>query len=217
MCFKTSAERRSIKLEKQKLREQIWREMEERGIARFPLPCRGRIPNFRGAEAAASKLLSIPEFKSAKIVLVAPDSPQKPVRKLVLREGKTLVMPTPRLKSGFLVIKPGTAKINEAITIRGAFKHGVLTGKLPRVDFVVQGCVAVDREGRRLGKGGGYGDREIEMARKENPNVKVAVTCHSIQVVSRVPFEKGDQRVDYICTEKEIIVVEASEELEKQL
>jgi hypothetical protein len=35
-----------IKVEKQKLREEIWKLLEEKKVARFPLPCFRRIPNF---------------------------------------------------------------------------------------------------------------------------------------------------------------------------
>jgi hypothetical protein len=39
-----------IKAEKQRLREQVWKNLMEESIARFPLPVYGRIPNFEGAE-----------------------------------------------------------------------------------------------------------------------------------------------------------------------
>jgi 5-formyltetrahydrofolate cyclo-ligase len=51
----------SIEKEKQKLREKIWRILEEKKIARFPLPCFGRIPNFEGAEKSAKLLTTLPE------------------------------------------------------------------------------------------------------------------------------------------------------------
>ena len=54
--------------------------MEKKGIARFPKPVFHRIPNFIGAEKTAQKLRELPEYKVAKIVFCAPDSPQRPVR-----------------------------------------------------------------------------------------------------------------------------------------
>jgi 5-formyltetrahydrofolate cyclo-ligase len=42
---------------KRELRERVWRLLEERGVARFPRPVYGRIPNFVGAETAARRIL----------------------------------------------------------------------------------------------------------------------------------------------------------------
>ncbi|MEM2576997.1 MAG: 5-formyltetrahydrofolate cyclo-ligase, partial [Candidatus Bathyarchaeia archaeon] len=200
-----------IKLKKNKLRIEIWSKMEKTGLAIFPNPCFGRIPNFIDADKAAAKLKMIPEYNEAKVVLVNPDAAQAPVREMVLRDGKTLVMPTPKLKKGFLIIKPEKVKGKEhfASTIKGAFKLGEFTDKIPCVDFIVEGCVAVDRKGHRLGKGGGYGDKEIKIAKQSsNKPIKIATTCHSIQVVDEVPVDIHDEKVDYIATENELIQVE---------
>jgi 5-formyltetrahydrofolate cyclo-ligase len=59
--------------------------LEEKKIARFPLLCLGRIPNFEGAEKSAKLLATLPEWKKAKIVFSNPDSAQKPVRELALK------------------------------------------------------------------------------------------------------------------------------------
>jgi 5-formyltetrahydrofolate cyclo-ligase len=84
-----------IKEEKQKLREKIWKLMEEKNVARFPLPCFGRIPNFEGSEKAAEKLKELEEWKNAKIIVANPDAAQQKVRELALKEGKTLIMDSP--------------------------------------------------------------------------------------------------------------------------
>ncbi|MBS7655763.1 5-formyltetrahydrofolate cyclo-ligase [Candidatus Bathyarchaeota archaeon] len=201
----------NLAFKKKKLREEIWIKMEKAGLTIFPKPCFGRIPNFLNVDKAAAKLKMLPEYKEAKVVLVNPDAAQAPVREMVLRNGKTLVMPTPKLKKGFLIINPDQTKGKErfASTIKGAFKLGKITEKIPKIDFIVEGCVAVDRKGNRLGKGGGYGDKEIKLAKQlSNHSIKVAVTCHSIQVVAEVPVNEYDEKVDYIATEKELIKVE---------
>src|SRR5207244_11096018 len=50
------------------------------GVARFPFPPHGRIPNFAGAKMAAARLLDIEPWKSATAIKVNPDSPQRPLR-----------------------------------------------------------------------------------------------------------------------------------------
>src|SRR6516162_5957927 len=57
------------------------------GVARFPFPPHGRIPNFAGAEVAAERFLDIEPWKSATAIKVNLDSPQRPLRAEALRRG----------------------------------------------------------------------------------------------------------------------------------
>ena len=66
----------------------------------------------------------------------------------------------------------------------------------------------VDLKGNRLGKGGGYGDREIKKARQLNKEITVITTVHDMQVVKKVPTEKHDEKVDIIVTPTKIIYVQ---------
>ena len=86
--------------DKSALRQMVWQRLMRSGVARFPLPVYGRIPNFVGAEQAARRLSGLKEYQEAQVVFCNPDSPQRPVREMVLRDGKTLVMATPRLRRG---------------------------------------------------------------------------------------------------------------------
>jgi len=197
----------SIQNEKQKLREKIWKILEEKKIAKFPLPCFGKIPNFEGAEKAAKILTTLPEWKRAKIVFSNPDSAQRPVRELVLKEGKILIMATPRLKKGYLKIDPKNVKgkEKEASTIKGAFRYGKILKELIKPDLIITGCVAVDKEGWRLGKGGGYGDKEIKTFLEKFGKIPVITTVHDLQIIKKVPHNEFDTKVDYIITPNKII------------
>ncbi|KYK30255.1 MAG: hypothetical protein AYK19_04755 [Theionarchaea archaeon DG-70-1] len=193
---------------KQTIRERIWKDMKKKKIERFPYAW-GRVPNFKGAERAASTLSKLEEFKNAKTVFVAPDSPQKPVRELVLKHGKVLVMPTPKLKSGFIVVEPVKGMEKKVSSIKGAFKFGRIVSikEVPEVDLVVQGAVAVDRIGGRLGKGGGYGDKEIAELKKHRKGgtAQIAVTVHNMQVTEKLPQDLWDLTVDIIATPTTVI------------
>lgn len=199
----------NVVLEKQRLREKIWSEMERSGIAVFPLPCRGRIPNFAGAEVAAEKLRKLKEWKTAKVVFVNPDSPQRKVRENALKDGKILVMASPRLKKGFILIEPDKVRSREssASTIKGAFKYGIEAEDFPKPDLIVQGSVAVDNRGHRLGKGHGYGDTEIKTLKKMFGTVPIVTTVHDVQVVETVPFEEKDEKVSIVATPTRVIRV----------
>jgi 5-formyltetrahydrofolate cyclo-ligase len=197
-----------IQEEKQKLREKIWRILEEKKIARFPLPCHGRIPNFEDSEKAAELVTTLPEWKRAKIVFSNPDAAQQPVRELALKEGKILIMATPKLKKGYLKIDPKDVKGKEkkASTIKGAFKYGKPLKGLPKPDLIITGCVAVSKNNfYRLGKGSAYGDREIKFLYKKFGPSPVVTTVHEIQVVDEIPYEKHDTQVDIIVTPLRII------------
>jgi 5-formyltetrahydrofolate cyclo-ligase len=129
----------------------------------------------------------------------------------VLVDGKTLIMATPRLKEGFLKVDPETVRGREgyASTIKGAFKFGkaVSLRSLSEIDLVITGCVAVDLRGFRLGKGGGYGDKEISLLRRLSPRAPIATTVHELQLVEQVPVEVWDRQVDIIATPKRVIIL----------
>jgi 5-formyltetrahydrofolate cyclo-ligase len=197
---------------KEDIRMRVWRLMEGQNVSRFPRPIYHRIPNFVGAEEASQKLRSLPEYKSAKTVFCNPDSPQQPLREMVLRDGKTLVMATPKLRQGFLLVNPSSLsppQVSEASTIRGAFKFGrSVDPDEVEIDLFVAGSVAVSRNGGRVGKGTGYSDQEYAMLKKAGsltPATPVVTTVHDIQVVENIPSQEWDVPVDVIVTPTEVI------------
>ncbi|MCK4426858.1 MAG: 5-formyltetrahydrofolate cyclo-ligase [candidate division Zixibacteria bacterium] len=111
---------------KKQLRDKIWNLLEQEKVAVFPLPVFGRIPNFVGSDKAANLVRTLPEWKKAKVVFANPDSAQKKIREFALKEGKILIMASPRLKHGFLQIDPQNTKGKEEVasSIKGAFKYG---------------------------------------------------------------------------------------------
>jgi 5-formyltetrahydrofolate cyclo-ligase len=192
----------------------VWRLMEEGGIATFPKPVFHRIPNFVGAEKAAQNLRKLSEYKAAKAIFCNPDSPQRPVRGAALRDGKIVVMATPRLRKGFLLLNPNTIpqdSISRASTIRGAFKHGrFIAPSEVKVELFVAGSVAVSPEGGRLGKGTGYSDQEYAILKNSGgltPKTPVVTTVHGVQIVEKIPREEWDVSLDVIVTPTRVIRV----------
>ena len=201
----------NVKTAKKLLREKIWNKLETEGVARFPLPCYGRIPNFAGSDKAAEKVRFLREWKEARVVFVNPDYAQQKVREYALLDGKVLVMASPKLKRGYIVVNPKDVKELEkfASTIRGAFKYGrtVSSQEIPKPDLIVEGSVAVDMQGYRLGKGGGYGDVEIKTLKRMFGFIPIITTVHDMQVVEAVPFEENDEKVTTIVTPTRVINV----------
>jgi 5-formyltetrahydrofolate cyclo-ligase len=197
------------------LREEVWSALQRAGAARFP-GARGRIPNFVGAEAAAERLRGTDGWQRAATLKANPDAPQWPVRQRALEDGKTVFMAVPRLAGGdpFFLLDPGrlTTTPRKASSIKGASAHGikVAVDDLEPVDLVVAGSVAVDEDGARLGKGGGYSDLEFAIATQLGligPQTLVATTVHEAQIVGvgRIPVTAHDVRVDMIVTPERVI------------
>lgn len=198
---------------KQSIRERIWRLLEERGVADFPRPVYGRIPNFKNSEEACRQLASTVEFRRARVVKINPDAPQRYCRHAALSGGKLLIVPTPRIREGFYLLDPSTiGAYREASTISGMFKWGrpVKPWEIPPVDLVVVGSVAVNpHTGRRVGKSHGYSEIEwgiLYTFGKVSENTPVATTVHPLQLVEEeIPLEPFDLVVDIVATSREVI------------
>jgi len=191
--------------DKNQIRNYIWDLMTQKKIAIFPLPPYGRIPNFTKAKESARNLRKHPLYHKANCIFSGPDSTLKPLRDLVLQDGKILAYATPHM-GAFKMIKPQAVKIDT--TIKGLVNSGQELKE--KVDLAVIGSVAVDLKGNRLGKGSGYGDQEIEYLRKNNllpEEFSLGTLVHSIQIVPDLsPFiQPYDIPVHFILTEKGII------------
>ncbi|MTH53593.1 5-formyltetrahydrofolate cyclo-ligase [Bacillus mangrovi] len=197
---------------KREIREKVWDVLTEEKAGRFPFPLKGRIPNFKGAEKAAAFVTGMEEYKKAKTVKVNPDAPQLPLRAQVLKDGKTLLVPTPRLKAGFIMVKPEWVPAGEerrAASLSHINKYGKVLAltEMPTIDLIIVGSVAMTEDGRRLGKGEGYADREYAIIRElGNPAVPVITTVNSLQLVEDdIPVEEFDLTADWIATEKGLL------------
>lgn len=196
--------------EKEAIRKKIWDLLEKEGVARFPLPPHGRIPNFQGAERAAKVLKDIELWQQAEVIKSNPDSPQRPVREYALVEGKTVYMAVPRLRDELCFIELHKNRIlgnpSKGATIKGAFKYGKKIGPahMKKVDLVIAGSVAVDVKGGRVGKGGGYSDLEFALAREfgiVKEEIPVVSTVHSLQVIEdEIPMTNHDVPMDFTIT-----------------
>jgi 5-formyltetrahydrofolate cyclo-ligase len=200
---------------KAQLRERVWSELDQPGIARFPKPA-NRIPNFVGAEAAARRLAEIDEWTAATAVKSNPDSPQWPVRQRALEDGKVVYMAVPRLAEVdplFLLDPEHLADdARKASSIKGAGRSARTVGvdQLEPVDLVVTGCVGVDVSGARLGKGGGFSDLELALAAEAglvDARTVVVTTVHERQVLDAglVPTTEHDIHVDVIVTPERVL------------
>jgi 5-formyltetrahydrofolate cyclo-ligase len=206
---------RTLLAAKAALREQVWSDLDQPGIARFPKPA-NRIPNFVGAEAAARRLAATDEWAAATTLKSNPDSPQWPVRQRALQDGKVVYMAVPRLaeEDPFFLLDPAQLVDDPrtASSIKGAGRSArtVDIGALEPVDLVVTGCVGVDESGARLGKGGGFSDLELAVAAEAGlvaAGTVVVTTVHERQVLPTglVPTSAHDLHVDVVVTPERVL------------
>lgn len=91
---------------------------------------------------------------------------------------------------------------------RGGFSIFVPTPPTPVVqpDLLFVPLLAVDRKGWRIGYGAGYYDSALRRIRKHSvpPPIVIGV-CFDGQLVNTVPHHDGDERLDWILTETQII------------
>jgi 5-formyltetrahydrofolate cyclo-ligase len=199
---------------KDDIRRDVWDSLKENRVARFP-GVEGRIPNFIGAEACATLLNGAPYWRTAKVLKINPDSPQRAIRQRALTEGKLVYMAVPRLRSDkpFIELDPEklTCSPYVASSIKGAAQHGrpVTVKEMKTIDLVVCGSVAVNRRGARVGKGGGYSDLEFALLVEDSKigrQTGIVTSVHALQIVDEeIPMTEHDIPLNAIATPTELI------------
>ena len=197
---------------KDALRQQIWSTLKKhKATRRDPV---GHIPNFVGADLAATHLAETGFWQQAQVIKCNPDSPHTAVRLKALADGKTLYMAVPRLSRKKCFVELTAAALNqkgvplkEAASMRGAMTHGHLVAfaEMQTIELVVVGCVAVASNGGRTGKGAGFADLELAMLREYEliaEDTPIVTTVHDLQVVDAalLPMQSHDWGLDLIVT-----------------
>ncbi|NXD13752.1 MTHSD protein, partial [Nothocercus nigrocapillus] len=166
----------------------------------------------QGSRQACCSVRALDVFHKANEIKVDPDKPLEGVRLAALQARKTLLVPTPRLRTGLfnkIVPPPGATKemLRICATSQGVKDFSVpigLDGKA-RVDLVVVGSVAVSEKGWRIGKGEGYADMEYAMmvsmgaVQEDTPVITIVHDCQVIDIAEEL-LDDHDLTVDYILT-----------------
>ncbi|MEM9716821.1 MAG: 5-formyltetrahydrofolate cyclo-ligase [Pseudomonadota bacterium] len=93
----------------------------------------------------------------------------------------------------------------EAEMVEGAFKARIPNNpEFVTPDVVIAPLVAFDRNGGRLGYGGGFYDRSLELLRSAKPTPALGF-AYSAQELDGLPLEPTDQPLSMMVTEREIL------------
>jgi len=155
------------------------------------------------------RIAGLPSFAEARTVLLtAPFRSEwnaEPLIDLALAQGKTVALPR--------VIEP--ARMLELCRVADAARDIVVGWRgipepasdcglvdLTDVDWVLVPGVAFDRDGARLGYGGGYYDRLLPLLPARAPRVAGAFY---VQIVDEVPRAPHDITMDVVVTERGVL------------
>ena len=156
-------------------------------------------------------------WHQAQVIKCNPDTAQISVRLRALQDGKRMYMAVPRLRElkCFIELDPSRLgkQITRASSIEGASRLGrpVLPNDIKPIDLIVCGSVAVNRQGARVGKGGGYSDLEFALLteqRKIGPDTPIITSVHPLQIVDEeIPMTEHDIPLTAIVTPNEIVEI----------
>ncbi len=164
-------------------------------------------------EAMAARLSELPALGAASAVAgygaVGGEVPLSHLAKVCLARGQRWYLPTLVGEHGFMrfapwhpasPMAPNRYAIPEPVVPESSLIDG------PDLDLVLVPLVAFDRQGRRLGSGGGFYDRTFAfLAGCRRPSRPVLVGIAWAFQEAAVDAEPWDIPVDWIATERELI------------
>jgi 5-formyltetrahydrofolate cyclo-ligase len=164
-------------------------------------------PDDRGrlAEAVRDRLFELDPVQTARTILLfysfGTEIPTQDIAQRLIGESRRVLLPFlqgPEMAAGELLPgEPLTA------TTYGPKEPG---GRAPvdpgEVDLAIAPGLAFDRDGHRIGYGGGHYDRYL--ARLRDDATRVGIAYH-VQLLASVPHGPDDEPLDFVVTDRETI------------
>lgn len=156
-------------------------------------------------------LLELEKWQQAQEVLLYwPIKNEVDVRPLLIdawERGKKLFMPCCRRDEpgimDFGVVQAQRDLLSGSFGIKEPCRQKCEFPDVVSPDIVIVPGVGFDRNGYRIGFGGGYYDRFL--ARPQRDGFLAVGVCYSFQLVDGFPIEPWDQSMGLVCTDKEMI------------
>ena len=161
----------------------------------------------RASQTACERLMVMPEVAAARRVALyaalGPEADPSVTLPLFLERGIVAVFP--RVVGELLEFAPASSLADLHPGYMGVMEPKSAAIDASVLDVIVLPGVAFDREGGRLGQGGGHYDRTL--ARLGSKTFRVGF-CFSCQVVDKVPREDHDELLDALVTEDETTYID---------
>jgi 5-formyltetrahydrofolate cyclo-ligase len=159
----------------------------------------------RGLKVQA-RFLATPYYHRAKtLALYAPIRGEVPTRDILiaaLADGKTVCYPLSHVHGRILSFRAITSETELEPGRLGVREPNNSAELIPveRIDLFVVPGLGFTRDGKRLGRGGGYYDATLKAAAERSRRVGLAF---SEQVVTEIPITPDDVLMDLVVTEAE--------------
>ena len=157
---------------------------------------------------ACRKLLETEQFNKAGIVMLYLSLPHEidsaPIILHAWQHGKIVAVPKVSWQQRHMIpVQINSLEIGFATDVAG-LRNPIVGVPIPMedIDMVVTPGLGFDREGNRLGRGGGYFDHFFA-----NKACKAARCgfCFSEQMIDKVPVTKHDKPMDLLVNDKEVL------------
>lgn len=163
----------------------------------------------RKSQKIHALLSALPEFQQAKTIMsflnFRDEVDTTLLAEEILDSGKRLILP--RCAPQGVLIPAEIHDLKEDIEpgkweIREPKKEGLSQADPKDIDLIIIPGAAFDRQGNRLGYGGGFYDRFLNRLHPEVPKIALAFAC---QILLEIPVEPYDLRVDALVTEEGVL------------
>jgi 5-formyltetrahydrofolate cyclo-ligase len=193
-------------------RNRLRAQMAER---RNALDARQRVA---AAAGVLRSLATLPEFLTGPHVAgywaIRGELPLNAAEASVHRRGQQYFLPVlgPARQLGFADYAPGTPLTNNRYGIPEPTDAAGLQRSAREMDVILLPLLAFDRDGNRLGTGGGWYDTSLAFLHdRPRPATPLLVGVgYALQQVPAVPAEPWDVRLDCVATEEELIACNLS-------
>ncbi len=201
-------------MDKERLRQEAFDRCEER-------PAEERRD---GWGKAAERLRRIDSYRTARTVLAPPVASLFQVRLNVLTDRKRLVMPSPGLQKGFLLVDPGRVPLKDRIQAVQPGPRNSYAAKIPyasvkgpsgdaparttAINMIITEAVAVGMDGSCLGDGQGHLDLQYAILGTlgwVDERVQIAALVEECRVRESVPMEPTDVGIHWIVTPERVL------------
>jgi len=160
-------------------------------------------------EAIFHQILELKEYQEAKVLFCFVSTPTEintiPLILDALSKGK--IVGVPRCESGGIMAFYRIHHLQDLEEGMGKILEPKADCELilpEAADFVIVPCTSCDKQGNRLGKGGGYYDRYLSDRRFKSANTCSASICREVLLCHQIHPDEWDITMDMVITEKAV-------------